>query len=229
MAAPIIGVTSYDPVASWGAWNAPATLVPQNYIDAVVAGGGIPIALPSVDDPDAVLERLDALILIGGPDVDPRRYGEAPHEMTRPASRQRDAFEFAILVGAERRDLPVLAICRGVQVLNVSRGGTLHQHLPDVVGSDRHATAPGHFAAVQIDVVASSRLAGILRDRPVTVECSHHQGIDRLGAGLAVSATSADGVIEGVEDPSKRFVVGVQSHPEAGADLRLFHALVEAC
>jgi gamma-glutamyl-gamma-aminobutyrate hydrolase PuuD len=171
----------------------------------------------------------DALILIGGPDVDPRRYGQAPHEMTRPASQRRDAFEFAVLEGAERRDIPVLAICRGVQVLNVSRGGTLHQHLPDVVGSDRHAAAPGHFAAVQVDVAASSRLAGILVDQPVAVECSHHQGIDRLGAGLTVSATSADGVIEGVEDPSMRFMVGVQSHPEAGTDQRLFHALVEAC
>jgi putative glutamine amidotransferase len=149
--------------------------------------------------------------------------------MTRPASQRRDAFEFAVLEGAERRDIPVLAICRGVQVLNVSRGGTLHQHLPDVVGSDRHAAAPGHFAAVQVDVAASSRLAGILVDQPVAVECSHHQGIDRLGAGLTVSATSADGVIEGVEDPSMRFMVGVQSHPEAGTDQRLFHALVEAC
>jgi putative glutamine amidotransferase len=229
MAAPIIGLTSYDPVAAWGAWNAPATLVPQNYIDAVIAGGGIPIALPAVDDADAVLERIDGLILIGGPDVDPRRYGEAPHEMTRPASHRRDAFEFAVLEGAERRELPVLAICRGVQVLNVSRGGTLHQHLPDVVGSDRHATAPGHFAPVQIEVVAPSQLAGILGERQVSVECSHHQGIDRIGASLTVSATSADGVIEGVEDPSLRFMIGVQSHPEAGRDQRLFRALVEAC
>jgi len=229
MAAPIIGLTSYDPVASWGAWNAPATLVPQSYIDAVIAGGGIPIALPAVEDPDAVLERVDALILIGGPDVDPRRYGAAPHEMTRPASQRRDAFEFAMLKGAERRELPVLAICRGVQVLNVLRGGTLHQHLPDVVGSDRHAAAPGHFAAVQIDVVAASQLAGILGDQPVAVECSHHQGLDRLGTGLVVSATSADGVVEGVEDPSMHFMIGVQSHPEAGADQRLFRALVEAC
>jgi putative glutamine amidotransferase len=229
MAAPIIGVTSYDPVASWGAWNAPATLVPQSYVEAVIAAGGIPIALPAVEDADAILERLDALILIGGPDVDPRRYGAAPHEMTRPASARREAFEFAALEGAERRQMPVLAICRGVQVLNVARGGTLHQHLPDVVGSDRHATAPGHFAAVQVDVVASSRLAGILGDQPVAVECSHHQGIDRLGTGLVVTATADDGVIEGVEDPSMRFLIGVQSHPEAGVDQRLFHALVEAC
>jgi putative glutamine amidotransferase len=229
MAAPIIGVTSYDPVASWGAWNAPATLVPQNYIDAVIAAGGIPIALPAVDDAEAVLSRLDGLILIGGPDVDPRRYGQAPHEMTRPASTRREAFEFAILQGAERREMPVLAICRGVQVLNVARGGTLHQHLPDVVGSDRHAPSPGHFAAVRVDVVASSRLAGILGEQPVAVECSHHQGIDRLGAGLSVSATSDDGVIEGIEDPSMRFMIGVQSHPEAGADQRLFQALAAAC
>jgi putative glutamine amidotransferase len=229
MAAPIIGVTSYDPVASWGAWNAPATLVPQNYLDAVIAGGGIPIALPAVDDPDAVLQRVDALILIGGPDVDPRRYGAAPHEMTRPASARRDAFEFAILKGAELREIPVLAICRGVQVLNVARGGTLHQHLPDVVGSDRHAVTPGKFATVQVDVVASSRLADILGNRHVAVECAHHQGIDRLGAGLSVSATSADGVIEGVEDPTMPFMLGVQSHPEAGVDQRLFRALVGAC
>jgi putative glutamine amidotransferase len=229
MAAPIIGVTSYDPVASWGAWKAPATLVPQNYIDAVITGGGLPLALPAVDDPDAVLERVDGLILIGGPDVDPRRYGEAPHEMTRPASQRREAFEFAMLKGAERRDIPVLAICRGVQVLNVLRGGTLHQHLPDVVGSDRHAAAPGHFGAVQVDVVASSLLAGILGDQSVAVECAHHQGIDRLGTGLIVSATATDGVIEGVEDPSMRFLIGVQSHPEAGADQRLFQALVRAC
>jgi putative glutamine amidotransferase len=229
MAAPIIGVTSYDSVASWGAWNAPATLVPQSYIDAVIAAGGIPIALPAVDDPDSVLQRVDALILIGGPDVDPRRYGQAPHEMTRPASKRREAFEFAVLAGAERRDIPVLAVCRGVQVLNVSRGGTLHQHLPDVVGSDRHAVGPGRFAPIQVDVAATSQLAAILGEQPVAVECSHHQGIDRLGAGLTVSATSADGVIEGVEDPSMRFMVGVQSHPEAATDQRLFHALVEAC
>jgi putative glutamine amidotransferase len=229
MASPIIGLTSYDPVVAWGAWNAPATLVPQNYLDSVIASGAAPIVLPAVEDADAVVARLDALILIGGPDVDPRRYGAAPHDMTRPASPRRDAFEFAVLEAAERRAMPVLAICRGVQVLNVLRGGTLHQHLPDVVGSDRHAVAPGHFAAVQVVVVASSRLAAILGDQPVSVECAHHQGIDRLGARLSVSATAIDGVIEGVEDPSMHFMIGVQSHPEAGADRRLFRALVAAC
>jgi gamma-glutamyl-gamma-aminobutyrate hydrolase PuuD len=229
MASPIIGLTTYDPIASWGAWKGPATLVPQAYVDAVVAAGGMPVALPAVEDPDAVLDRVDALILIGGPDVDPSRYGAAPHESTRPASELRDGFEFALLDGAERRSMPVLAICRGVQVLNVLRKGTLHQHLPDVVGSWRHAPAPGRFGSVEIEIRDETRLAEILGSGRLLVECSHHQAIDVLGEGLVVSARSDDGVVEGVEDPARHFMVGVQSHPEAGTDRRLLHALVEAC
>lgn len=228
MPRPVIGLTCYDPTASWGAWTADVSLIPTTYTDAVSASGGVPVVLPVGNDPEALLERIDGLILIGGPDVDPGRYGAERNGFTQPARSERDAFELELAAGALRRDLPMLAICRGLQLLNVLRAGTLHQHLPDVIGTAAHAPSPGHFGDVDVEVVPGSHLARILRATNVTVQCSHHQAIDQIGSDLAVVATSAGGVIEGVEDASFRFLVGVQWHPEAGSDRSLFEAIVGA-
>jgi gamma-glutamyl-gamma-aminobutyrate hydrolase PuuD len=190
--------------------------------------GGTPVILPVGGDVESLLARIDGLILIGGPDVDPARYGEDRHPKTQPARDDRDGFELALALGAMERELPLLAICRGLQVVNVARGGTLHQHLPEIVGHDGHAPSPGHYGQIEVDVVAGSKLEGILGASTATVECSHHQGISVPGADLTVSASAHDGVIEGVEDRSPFFVVGVQLHPEAGTDRGLFRALVAA-
>jgi putative glutamine amidotransferase len=141
----------------------------------------------------------------------------------------RDAFELALAAGAEEREIPLLAICRGLQLLNVLRGGTLVQHLPDAIQSERHALVAGQFNTVEVDVFDGTRLAGILGSGRLVVECSHHQAIGRIGENLVIGARATDGVIEGVEDPSMGFMVGVQWHPEAGGDRRLFSALVAAC
>ncbi len=228
MSRPVIGLTCYDPSASWGAWTAEVSLIPTTYIESVSDSGGAPVVLPIGNDVAALLDRIDALILVGGPDVDPDRYGEPRGEFTQPARGARDAFEFELAVTALQRDLPMLAICRGLQVLNVVRGGTLHQHLPDLLGTTVHAPSPGHFGEVNVEVTPGSQLAAILGATSATVQCSHHQSIDRLGSDLVVVATSEGGVIEGVEDPAMRFLLGVQWHPEAGSDLSLFEAVVSA-
>lgn len=229
MSGPIIGLTAYDPIATWGAWNAPAALIPTSYLEAVLDAGGVPVVLPVGSDPHALLTRIDGLILIGGPDVDPAEYGAERHEATQPPRNERDSFESLLAIGAQARGIPLLAICRGVQLLNVTRGGSLIQHLPDVLGSSRHAPAPGQFGDVTVEVDEGSALSAILGAGRHVVQCSHHQSIDRLGSELVVVARSEDGVIEGVEDPSRPFVLGVQWHPEAGSDRRLFAAIVDAC
>jgi len=167
-------------------------------------------------------------VLSGGPDVDPARYGQQAHERTAQPRTERDAAELALLEAALEQDVPVLCICRGLQLLNVARGGTLHQHLPDVTGHDDHAPQPGTFGRHTVEIDPGSALAGLLGRTTADVATAHHQAIDRLGTGLTVTARAADGTIEGVEDGDRRYLVGVQWHPEAGTDLALMTSLVEA-
>jgi gamma-glutamyl-gamma-aminobutyrate hydrolase PuuD len=217
--------------AQWGkVWDGPTALLSASYVDAVVRAGGIPVLLPPVDLPGAatsVVDSLDALLLTGGADVDPARYDAEPDPETRGLRPDRDRWEHDLLAAALERDLPVLAICRGVQVLDVALGGTLHQHVPDVVGHEGHRPVPGTFGRTQVKVEPGSRLAGIIGDT-AAVPCHHHQCLDRVAEGLVVAARAEDGIVEAVEMPGRRFVVGVQWHPEEGDDPRLFDALVEA-
>lgn len=223
---PLIALTSYLESAKWNVWDkVPAALLPWTYVRQVIDAGGAPILLPP--EPSTVLDvmsRVDGLMLTGGPDVDPGRYGEERGSFTQRPRVSRDETELAALAAAQRRGIPVLAICRGVQLLNVARGGTLHQHLPD------HAPkVPGTYDSNQIRIDAGSTLAAALGEEAGML-CAHHQAIDRVGDGLEVVARAADGVIEGVEDPSVPFLVGIQSHPEElPASLPLFRAFVTAC
>ena len=236
---PLIGLTTYLQQAQTGVWDVRASFLPAIYFEGVGLAGGTSILLPpqQVDDAiaDHVIARLDGLIITGGRDVDPEAYGSERHPATDepvPDSRTRDAFEFTLLQAALRRGLPVLGICRGAQVLNVALGGTLHQHLPDVVGHTRHQQGNAVFSTSSITTTPGTRVAALVG--PSTdAQCYHHQAIDRLGEGLIVSASGADGVIEAVEiDRSRhpdRWVVAVQWHPEERLDdLRLFAGLVDA-
>ncbi len=226
MGRPVIGVTCYVEPASWGVWEQkPAVLVPLSYVDKLRAAGARAVLLPP-DDLDAdVLDRLDGLLLAGGADLDPAGYGAPAHPLTVPRP-DRDAGELTLLRAALSRDLPILGVCRGMQLLASGYGGTLHQHLPEVVGHAGHQSAPGVYTPQQVRTTPGSQLAGILGDQ-LTVPCYHHQGVADP-ATLRVVAQAADGVVEGVEDPRRRFVVGVQWHPEQGDDPRLFEALAAA-
>lgn len=223
---PIVGITSYVAPASWGVWrDVPAALVPQAYVRAVTAAGGRAVVLPP-DDRDAdVLRALDALVLTGGPDVDPARYGERPGPYTK-SRPERDSAELALLAAALEADLPLLAVCRGMQLLAVAYGGRLHQHLPDVVGDDRHQVAIARHGWHAIRFAPRSRIAELMAgsDR---VNTYHHQGVAEFGR-LTPTAWAEDDVVEALEDPQRRFVLGVQWHPEVSGDHRLFAALVDA-
>lgn len=229
--APVIGLTTYRQQARSGVWDVPAGFLPGVYIDGVTHVGGIATLLPPqpVDDVVAgrVIDTLDGLVITGGKDVAPEIYGHDPHPATDDPARDRDAWELALLNAALRRDIPVLGICRGAQVLNVALGGTLHQHLPDVVGHSAHRQGDAVFSTSVVRTAPATRLAALLGES-TEAQCYHHQAIDRLGAGLVVSATCED-VIEGIEMPGRDFVLAVQWHPEENLqDLRLFAGLVEA-
>ncbi|MFN8070672.1 MAG: gamma-glutamyl-gamma-aminobutyrate hydrolase family protein [Mycobacterium sp.] len=231
MAAPVIGLTTYRQPARSGVWEVPASFLPAAYLEGVTRAGGIAALLPPqpVDDAiaDEVVSRLDGLILTGGRDVNPEAYGHEPHPATEQPGPERDAWEFGLVKAALRQHVPVLGICRGPQVINVALGGTLHQHLPDVIGHSRHRVADATFASHTAAVEGDSRLGRLLGET-VQTRCYHHQAIDRLGTGL-VSSAEADGVIEGIEMTGEDFVLGVQWHPEENLDdLRLFAGLVEA-
>ena len=226
MAKPLVGITTYVEQASWGSWTLDAALIPYDYVRAVERAGGRALLVPpSADGVEETLDALDGLVLSGGNDVDPDVYGAEAHEETNATRPERDRGELALLEGALARDLPVLAVCRGFQVLNVARGGDLVQHLPDVVGSEQHREVKGVFSDHGVKIDDGSRLGSVLGDR-APVKSHHHQGVGRVGDGLVEVAWADDGTIEGLEDPERRFAVGVLWHPEAGEDQKLFEALV---
>lgn len=223
---PVIGITTYAQEASWGVWRLPAALIPLDYVDAVERAGGRPVLVPpSEDGVEETLEVLDGIIFSGGADVDPSLYGADRHPETDAPQSRRDAGELALLRAALERDMPVLAVCRGFQLLNVVRGGDLLQHLPDSLGQDTHKQVPGTFAEHPVELQEGTRLASMIGTRS-EVTSHHHQGIGNVGEGLVEAAWAGDGTLEGVEDPSRRFAVGVQWHPEAGEDRALFENLV---
>ena len=229
---PLIGLTTYLEQAQSGVWDVKAAFLPQVYIDAVTRAGGIAVLLPPQPVTEAiaarVLDGLDGLIITGGKDIDPARYGQQPHPTTDSPRLDRDAWEDLLLRGAIDRALPFLGICRGAQMLNVALGGTLIQHLPDVIGTTRYQAGGGVFATVEVDVDEGSTLAGLV-GAELDVHVYHHQAIDEVAPGVTVSARTIDGVIQGIELASVPFGVAVQWHPEENAeDLRLFAGLVGA-
>jgi gamma-glutamyl-gamma-aminobutyrate hydrolase PuuD len=181
---------------------------------------------PSEEAIEETLDALDGVVFSGGGDLDPRLYGQEAHPNTKGIVPERDKGELALLQAALARDMPVLAVCRGSQVLNVALGGDLVQHLPDVVGDEKHKHTPGAYADHDVNVEPETRLGALLGDR-APVKSHHHQGFGQLGEGLRESARAEDGTLEALEDPSRRFALGVLWHPEAGEDMRLFEALVE--
>ncbi|MFN2627262.1 MAG: gamma-glutamyl-gamma-aminobutyrate hydrolase family protein [Gaiellaceae bacterium] len=227
MAKPVVGITTYVVPASWGAWELEAALIPQMYVQMVEGAGARALLVPPSEEAiEETLDALDGLVFSGGSDLDPGLYGQQAHPETDGVVPERDRGELALLEAALARDMPVLAICRGSQVLNIARGGDLVQHLPDVVGDEKHKHTPGIFADHDVTVEPGTRLGGVLGGR-APVKSHHHQGFGRLGRGLHVSARAEDGTAEAVEDPEHRFALGVLWHPEAGEDTKLFAALVE--
>jgi putative glutamine amidotransferase len=227
MSKPVIGITTYLTPARFGVWEEETALIPAAYVRAIEAAGGRPLLVPpSTDGIDETLDRLDGLLFSGGSDLDPELYGQEAHPETNGIVPERDRAEIALLRAALERDMPVLAVCRGSQVLNVALGGDLVQHLPDVIGDEKHKHTPGEFADHEVDLEPGTRVQKILGDH-APVKSHHHQGYGKLGTGLSESARADDGTIEALEDPERRFAIGVLWHPEAGEDFALFEALVE--
>ncbi|CAL9653304.1 Putative glutamine amidotransferase [Streptomyces sp. enrichment culture] len=224
MARPLIGVSTYlESGARWGVWELEAALLPVGYPRLVQRAGGLAAMLPP-DDPEQAAEavaRLDGLVIAGGPDVEPVRYGAEREERTGPPAPDRDAWELALIDAALAAGVPLLGICRGMQLLNVALGGTLVQHI------DGHAEVVGVFGGHAVKPVPGSLYAGVVPEETF-VPTYHHQAVDRLGEGLVPSAYAADGTVEAVELPSADWVLGVQWHPEMGEDVRVMRALVEA-
>jgi putative glutamine amidotransferase len=235
MSAPVIGLSTYAEPAQWASWQAPAALLPTSYIGQVTEAGGVPVLLPPVPGVARALDRLDGLILTGGGDLDPAGYGAEPDPRTSRVHPERDQAELELLAAALADGLPILGICRGLQLINVARGGTLHQHLAAGAG---HRPAPGTFGSHPVRTAAGSQLTAILQpdgghaELTLDVPTAHHQGIARLGDGLIPVAWAQDGLIEAVEVPpgpgQHPFMLAVQWHPEAGQDRRLVSALVAA-
>jgi putative glutamine amidotransferase len=229
MGAPVIGLTTYREQAAYGVWHQRADLLPSEYAEAVRSTGGVPVLLPPVDEPgaaDVVVDRIDALVISGGADVDPSRYGAEPHERTAGWRPDRDAWEAALLTAAEARALPVLGVCRGMQVMAVHAGGTLDQHTPDLVGHDEHSPGGDVYGRVQVATAAGTRIAGLVGDT-LEVSCHHHQSV-RTHPGFVAAAHASDGTLEAMEAVGDRFCVAVQWHPETASDVGLLAGLVRA-
>lgn len=224
---PRIALTSYLQEASWGVWNTTAAILPATYVEAVVAAGGTPLLLPPVGTDPSVLDLVDGLIVVGGPDVDPSLYGQEPHPATRPQPL-RDAHDTQLLHGALERGLPLFAICRGAQLLNVVLGGTLVQHIPDIHPDANCQPAPGVYGEARFTTEQGSVIHDLLGDS-ATSPCYHHQALDSVPDPLRVTARSYDGMVQAVETTDGNWVLGVQFHPEQNPhDLRLFRGFVEA-
>jgi putative glutamine amidotransferase len=231
---PIIGLCTALEHARWSVWDQEAMLLPRSYIDAVQRAGGLALMLPpdplAADEPDEWLDVIDALVLAGGADVDPAAYGADRDPHTLGTVPERDEFEIALAQRALERDLPFLGICRGMQVMNVARGGTLIQHLPDDMGHEDHRRALGTFENADHDVrLADGSLAArVAGERIHSTKSHHHQGVRDIGEGLEVTGwATVDDLPEVIEDPTRRFALGVQWHPEADMTSPLIAALVE--
>ncbi|MFZ1995245.1 MAG: gamma-glutamyl-gamma-aminobutyrate hydrolase family protein [Solirubrobacteraceae bacterium] len=232
---PAIGISTPLTQASYGVWDQPSAVLPAGYLTEVRRAGGLALMIAAdpdlVTDPDELLHRVDGLIVSGGVDVDPASYGAQRHPETKGCTPERDAFEIALVRRASELDMPVLGICRGMQVLNVAFGGTLIQHLPETFGHEDHRRVPGNFDEADHDVrlVPGSLAAVAAGELLHTTKSHHHQGVDEVGDGLIVTGTSTlDDLVEAIELPDRRFVLGVQWHPEADERSRVIGALVQA-
>ncbi|WP_320671337.1 gamma-glutamyl-gamma-aminobutyrate hydrolase family protein [Patulibacter defluvii] len=225
-AAPLIGLTTSLEPAAWGDWRMDAAVVPAPYVAAVLAAGGEPLLLPTGfgATPERALALLDGLLVVGGADVDPAAYGQPAAPWTDPRP-DRDRAELALLRRALEADLPTLAICRGMQLLNVVRGGTLVQHLPQRLGHEGHLEQRGVFGTHEVEVDPRSRVGRVLGER-ATIRSYHHQGVDRIGRDLTATAWAADGTVEALEADDRRFAVGVLWHPEQEQEPVLIEELV---
>jgi putative glutamine amidotransferase len=228
-----VGICAAIERVQWGAWEETVTMTPRSYATAVQAAGAVALLLPpdpaALQDPDSVLERIDGLILAGGSDVDPDTYGAERHPETKGAWPERDRFELALTRRALERGMPVLGICRGMQVVNIALGGNLTQHLPDLIGHDGHRHTPGSFGDHPVRLEPGSLAARAAGADQINVKSHHHQGVDTLGEGLSASGWSlGDEVIEAIELPGDSFALGVLWHPEEDTESRVIGALVEA-
>jgi len=224
---PVIGVSAHTGPIRVAIFDMTATFVAQTFLDRIVAAGGLPVLLPPAPAAETVIDRLDGLLMLAGPDIDPALYGRPRHPMTRSDAR-RDTAELALLGAAVQAGLPFLGICRGMQLLNTLRGGTLHQHLPDLIGHERHSPGDGVYGAQKVRLAAGSQLAGAMGETAL-VSCHHHQAVEDLGDGLVATAWSADdGTVEAVELADYRFGVGVEWHAEQDPDDGPFLALIDA-
>ena len=230
MTTPLIGLTTYREQTRWGVWDQRADVLPAQYAEAVVSCGGVPVLLPPVDAVGAAetaVARLDGLVISGGADVDPSKYDADPHPRTANWRPDRDGWELALLTAAEAVGLPVLGVCRGMQVMAVHAGGRLHQHTPDLVGHEEHSPGGDVFGSVAVGTAAGSRLAALVGPS-LTVNCHHHQSVAEH-PGYVASAHAQDGTLEAMEvEGEDRFCVAVQWHPETAADVGLLAGLVRA-
>jgi putative glutamine amidotransferase len=233
MSRPNIGITAATERVRYGVWvEVSAFISPASYVRAVQRAGGRPVLLlPDPEDaenPNGVLDLIDALILTGGAgDVNPELYGEERHPETGPVQEERDAYELALARAAIERGVPTLGICRGMEVLNVVYGGRLEQHLPDVLGHEEHRHTPGTYADHEVRLEPGSLAAHAAGTERTPVKSHHHQGIKEVGDGLRISGwATEDGAIEALEDPSHSFVLGVLWHPEEDEKSKLIRALV---
>lgn len=234
---PVIGLSTYREVSRHGVWTELSDLLPSEYADAVRIAGGVPLLLPvppgSADAAavgsaaSALVARLDGLVISGGGDVSPEAYGAEPHPRTGGVLAARDAWELALLDAAAERGLPTLGICRGMQVMAVHAGGSLHQHVPDVVGNEQHNPGGDAYGSVQVATTPGSRLASLVGPS-VSVNCHHHQSVAEHPGFDAVAVSPDDGSLEAMEAPGDRFCLAVQWHPETLADLGLFAGFVQA-
>jgi putative glutamine amidotransferase len=231
----VIGICTALERARWSVWDQQAALLPRSYVDAVQRAGALALLLApderATEEPEQLLELIDGLMLAGGADIDPASYGERPHRETVDTVPERDAFEIALTRAAIERNMPVLGICRGMQLINVARGGTLLQHLPELYGHHEHRRVLGSFDGADHDVILTdgSLAASAAGEVAHATKSHHHQGVDRLGEGLVVSGLSTlDELPEAIELPDRRFVLGVQWHPEADPRSAVVAALVRA-